>query len=180
MNHLKVSLPAPLTGVERGRNEVESPPRLPVRERGEPPPTVPGGAASEQALQGLAGDIAKLALAMQTRDRLAQSEAARVGVELGTAVAERLVGEALAANRQGLGRALLTALERMQPARQVVVRGHADDMKVLEKQLAEHAGLERYRQLLVLQPDDDCERGQWKLEADDWFMEWDAARSLAE
>ena len=68
----------------------------------------------------------------------------------------------------------------MQPARTVGVHGHPLDLALLERLLTDHADLGRYRDMLTFRQDASCVRGQLRVDADDWFIEWDTARSLAE
>src|SRR5207302_2851023 len=97
-----------------------------------------------QDLQKLVAEWDRLVRQIQTRERRVLAEAAQMSVELGTAIAERLIGSEIAANRQRLDRIVLGALERMQAARSIVMRGHPDDLALLTRQLAEHVDAARY------------------------------------
>jgi flagellar biosynthesis/type III secretory pathway protein FliH len=156
------------------------------------PPTPPASPAPSGAsvaapdnqdvasLQKLLAELARVVQEMQTRDRRTLDEVAQMTVELGTALAERLLGAEIAANRQRLDSIVSAALDRMQAARSIVARGHPDDLALLKQQLTENAELKRYRTLLTFRREDTFQRGHWKLEADDWFVEWDVSRSLSE
>jgi flagellar biosynthesis/type III secretory pathway protein FliH len=179
MHRHKVWLPARLTGVTRAPSAPSAPAAsLAATPAHEPAPIQP--CLDPQTLRTVLAELARLGQEMQTRDQRVLGEVARLSVELGTAIAERLVGAELAANRQRLDRIVRGALERMQAARSVVLRGHPDDLALLERQIAEHQELDHYRDVLSCRPDESFQRGQWKLEADEWFIEWDTPRSLAE
>lgn len=148
----------------------------------------PGPAASAlaapahdmSAFRSLLQELTELAQKLKERQSLAFGEVAQMSVELAAAIAERLVGEAIAADRQRLDRIVLGALERMPSARTIVVRGHAADLALLERLMDEHLDLGACREILTLRPDENRARGQLSVEADDWFVEWDTPRSLAE
>ncbi len=182
MSRARVTLPMRLTGIARAR-EVQAAPTPPVSQAAQAvaaAPTAPPPATDVQGINQLANEFSKLTHALHGYDREAAGAIARAAVQIGIAVAERLLYEALAADRQRLDRAVLGALERMQPTRQVVVHGHAADLALLRRQMDEHADLESFRHLMTLQVDETCNRGQWKLDSDDWFMEWDTQRGLTE
>ncbi len=132
------------------------------------------------ALSSLVAELADLAHKAKMRESRALGDLAQASVELAAAIAERLIGTAIAADRQRLDRIVLDALERMQPARAVGVRGHPSDLALLERLLSEHTDLGRYREILTFREDEACVRGQLRVEADDWFIDWDTPRSLAE
>jgi flagellar biosynthesis/type III secretory pathway protein FliH len=131
-------------------------------------------------LQKLLAELTLLVQEFQAQDRRTLGEVAQMSVELGAAIAERLVGAEIAANRQRLDRIVLGALDRMQAARCIVLHGHPDDVALLASQIAEQADLQRYRDVLTFRREETFQRGQWKLEADDWFLECDVPRCLAE
>jgi flagellar biosynthesis/type III secretory pathway protein FliH len=131
-------------------------------------------------LRNVLADLANLAQKIKTQEQRTLGEVAQMTVELAAALAERLVGAAIAADRQRLDRIVVSALEKMPSAHAVVVRGHPADLALLERLLTEQADLTPHRELLTLRQDEGCVRGQLKLEADDWFIEWDTQRSLAE
>jgi flagellar biosynthesis/type III secretory pathway protein FliH len=133
-----------------------------------------------QALRHLAAELTNVVQEMRARDRQALDEIARLSVEVGTALAERLLNTEIAANRQRLDRIVAMALERMPTSRSIAVHGHPDDLALLERQWAEHLDPTRYRDVLVLRPDEACQRGQIKLETDELFIAWNTQRCLAE
>jgi flagellar biosynthesis/type III secretory pathway protein FliH len=190
MHRHKVTLPGRLSGITRVSNAATPPPPPQAPPPMAAPPAAPALAAVESApasqepdahaLPKVLAQLAGLVQEIQAQDRRTLGEVAQMSVDLGAAIAERLLGAAIAANRQRLDRMVLAALERMQASRSVVVRGHPDDLALLERQIGEHADLERYRDVLTFRRDEHFPRGQWKLEADDWFIEWDTQRSLAE
>jgi len=104
---------------------------------------------------------------------------ARVGVTLATAIAERLLEAEIAADRQRLDRIVQRSLEQMQAAQAIVVRGHPDDLSLLRRQLDTHS-LIGHSDDLVLRADATLQRGQLKIETDEWFLEWDTRRSASE
>jgi flagellar biosynthesis/type III secretory pathway protein FliH len=117
---------------------------------------------------------------LRTRERATIDDVAQTTVELSIALAERLVGAEIAADRQRLDLIVRDALERMQPTRTLTVWGHADDLAVMERQLAEHGELAEYRSALTFRAVKSGVRGVLKIEADDWFVQWDTQRSLTE
>ena len=114
---------------------------------------------------------------LRTQQRADIEKVAQTTVELGVALAERLVNAEIACDCQRLDRIVRDALERMQPGRAIVVRGHADDLALLQGQLAEHGEIGG---ALTFRAEKACERGQVKIEADEWFIEFDTQRSLTE
>jgi flagellar biosynthesis/type III secretory pathway protein FliH len=152
------------------------------------PPLAPTGEVAERtqavadakALRTLVAELTSLIQQTRARDRQALDEVARLSVELGTALAERLLNVEIAANRQRLDRIVATALERMQTSRTIAVRGHPADLALLERQMAEQPDLARYRGVLTLRREETLQRGQIKLEADELFIAWDTPRCLAE
>src|SRR5207237_6948160 len=114
-------------------------------------------------------ECARLAQDIQTRDSRVLGDIARMSVELAVAIAEPLVGAAITADQQRLDRIVLGVLDRMPPARAILVRGHSDDLALLEKQIPGHADMERFRGMLTFRSEPACSRGQWKVEAEEWF-----------
>jgi flagellar biosynthesis/type III secretory pathway protein FliH len=137
-------------------------------------------AVDASVVGSILADLADLAQKIKTQEQRTLGEVAQMTVELAAALAQRLVGAAIAADRQRLDSIVVSALEKMPSAHAVVVRGHPADLALLERLLAEQADLAPHREILTLRPDESCVRGQLKLEADDWFIEWDTQRSLAE
>jgi flagellar biosynthesis/type III secretory pathway protein FliH len=146
----------------------------------DPAPSQASGQPESLALQQMMVDLARLVEQTRAHDRRVLDEVVRLSVELAVAIAERLLGTEIAANRQRLDAVVLGALERIQAGRTVAVHGHADDLALLQRQLAGHAEQDWLASALAYRPDDGCRRGQWKLQTDEWFMEWDTARCLAE
>ena len=176
MHHHKVILQARLAGVSRNVASV-------LLAKAEPPPMQPSPSQppiETASLRTVLTELTRLTDDIKSQERHALGEVAQMSVELAAIIAERLVGTAIAANRQRLDRIVLSALERMQSARSVAVRGHTDDLALLERLMAEHADLQSYSDILTFRHDEGCERGQLKLEAEDWFIEWDTPRCLAE
>ena len=144
-----------------------------------PAPPVPDP-AEVVALRNMLADLGRVTEKLRTHDRAKVADMAQTTVELGVAVAERLVFAAIAADRQRLDRVVRDALERMQPASTITVRGHADDLALLQRQLTDYAELKAAQDTLTLRPEKGCERGQVKIEAGECFAEWDTQRSLTE
>jgi flagellar biosynthesis/type III secretory pathway protein FliH len=177
MHQQKVQLKTRLSGLTQvPRLAAGDKPSLPAVPQ--PPPAPPKEELAQ--LRNLLAELARLAQEIQTRERQTQTEVAPVSVELGVAIAERLLAGEIAANRQRLDRIVANTLERMPAARFVVVHAHREDVALLQKLVAQHSDLERHRDLLTFRAEDNLKRGQLKLEADEWFAEWDTQRSLAE
>jgi flagellar biosynthesis/type III secretory pathway protein FliH len=125
-------------------------------------------------------ELTRLAKEIKARERTATVDAALLSVELGVAIAERLVGAAINTDRQRLDRIVLGVLEKMPAALCVTVRGHPGDIALLQSQLATHADWAKYKDLLKFRNEEAGERGKFKIEATDWFVEWDTQRCLTE
>jgi hypothetical protein len=151
-------------------------------------PAPPAAALSEPvpdpvevlALRNVLAELSRVVEKLGTQEHATIEKVAQTTVELGVALAERLVNAEIAADRQRLDRVVRDALERMQPARTLTVRGHADDLALLQRQLAEHAELAGFPGEFTFRPEKVGARGQLKIEADEWFIEFDTQRSLAE
>ena len=177
-----LKLPRRLTGIIHASSAVTCSPAvsaIPESKPVEQPLTVPPAAdfrAVNSMLDSLAALIGK---AKQQRSRTA-TEIAQQSVELGVAIAERLLGAAIALDRQRLDRMVAASLERLPATDSCVVRAHPDDVVLLRGQIDANAACEKWRESLVLQPDETCERGRLILEAGDLFVDWDTQRGLAE
>ncbi len=176
MRRHSVAFKNPLAGIAHGTQKIAS-----VPTSAPAPKAVPAAPAQEMlALRQLLADWKRLMLETQARQGPVVAEVTQMSVELGVAIAERLIGTEIAADRQRLERIVKSTLERMSAARFVVVRGHPDDLALLQRQIQEQADLQGYLDLLTFRPEETLQRGQFKLEADEWFIEWDTARSLAD
>ena len=133
-----------------------------------------------QALRTELSELTRWAKDVQAREKTAASDAAQLSVELGLAIAERLIGVQIAADRQRLHRIVADVLAKMPATRSVIIRGQSKDLALLQTQLAEHADWVSYKEMLHFRPDETGVRGRFKMESDDWFVEWDTQRSLAE
>ena len=164
-----VAFKKPLAGIAHGPHAIVA-----------APPAKAIAAPETPALRSLLAECQRLADDVKRRRQPAFTEVAQMSVELGVALAERLIGAEIAADRQRLGRIIETTLERMSAARFVVVRGHPADLALLQQQMDAQTDLHRYRDLLTFRPEATLKRGQFKLEADEWFTEWDTNRALAD
>jgi hypothetical protein len=175
----KLVLTGRLAGITRSEANAEA---------GAAPPAAPPAAPAAQApasidspaIASLLAELTRLVKNVQTDDRRARAAAAQMSVELGVAIAGRLLNTAIAADRQRLDRIVLQILERQKATRPVTVHGHPDDLTLLERQLTANPDAQRCRSLLSLRRDEACPRGQLKLETDEWFCAWDTERSIAE
>lgn len=136
--------------------------------------------ADNDCLGKLSGALSNLIAELQLGRQRTLGDLARESAELGVAIAERLVGTAIAIDRQRLDEVVMALLERIQPTGAVVIHGHPSDLALMQHQIAEHASLHQRQPALAYQPDAGCERGRLKLEAGDLFVEWDTQRCLAE
>jgi flagellar biosynthesis/type III secretory pathway protein FliH len=143
----------------------------------EPAPAV-ADSIDSVALRTMLAELGRAVEKLRTQEHAAIEKIAQTTVELGVALAERLVNAEIASDRQRLDRIVRDALERMTPARTITVRGHADDLGLLQRQLAEQS--ETAGSAFTFRAEKACERGQVKIEADDWFIEFDTQRSLTE
>src|ERR1051325_10525756 len=137
-------------------------------------------AADVRAFRDLLASLGTLVADARSRNQRFKRDLAQTGVELGVAIAERLLGAAIPRDRQRLDALVAECLERLQPGRAVAVLAHPDDLALLQRQLAEHSGPDAWQASLNLHPDITCPRGKLTLEADGLFVEWDTQRSLAE
>ncbi len=174
MHRQSVAFKKPLAGIAHGPHKIAA---LSVAT---PKAAQPAAVQEIPALRNMLADWQRLILEIQARQAPPHAEVAQMSVELGVAIAERLLGTEIAANRQRLQRIVQSTLERMPAARFVVVRGHPDDLSLLQKQVREHAELQGHDDVLTFRPEESLKRGQFKLEADEWFTEWDTTRSLAD
>ena len=150
---------------------------LPFAKTPNPAPAEPVPDPAELlATRNMLAELGRMVEKLRAHEHAAIEEIAHTAVELGVALAERLVNAEIVSDRQRLDRIVRDALERMTPARAITVRGHASDLALLQRQLAEQGEIGA----LTLRPEKACERGQVKIEADEWFIEFDTQRSLAE
>jgi flagellar biosynthesis/type III secretory pathway protein FliH len=147
--------------------------------RAEEPPVVEA-ATDTVAIQGLHQAIAEFLASLHSQRAGLASEIAQASVELAVQIAERLLGNELAANRQRLDQIVLSSLERIQASRAIVIKANPLDLQLLQQQLTENTVPDHYKELLNFQRDDSCPRGRLKLETDELFIEWDTQRSLTE
>lgn len=137
-------------------------------------------AKEAEALRGLLGALGGVVKDLKARRPPTIDEIARLSVEVGVALAERLLCAEIVADRQRLDRIVQHALERLPGSNSVAVRAHPDDIVLLERQLLDNADLKGVRETLTLKNDGSLPRGHLKLEADDWFAEWNTATALTE
>jgi flagellar biosynthesis/type III secretory pathway protein FliH len=137
-------------------------------------------AKDAQALHELLVALGRQVEELRGRRRQTIGDISGLSVELGVALAERLLGAEIAADRQRLDAIVQQALTRLPAARAITVRAHPDDIALLERQLDDHADLKACRDTMTLRADMDIARGQLRLDAGEFFVEWDTARTLAE
>jgi flagellar biosynthesis/type III secretory pathway protein FliH len=171
---LKVKLTRGLTGVTEAAPAISQ-----VRIPAAPAPAVSVPLVTS-AVQNDLAELGRLAKEIQARKQMTAADVAQLSVELGVAIAERLVGAAINTDRQRLERIVLGVLDKMPAANAVTVRGHAGDIALLQRQLAGHKDWANYKELLKFRPDDSAQRGRFKIQAEDWFVEWDTQRCLKE
>src|SRR5436305_2075756 len=139
MHRHKLILRGRLAGISQGPAPAPDAPGL-VTETSETRPTLAAhtqAAVPDVPTAALLTSLTGLVDEIQKQKRQAPGELAQLSVELAAAIAERLVGAAIGANRQRLDRIVVSALERMQVKHSVVVRGHAEDIALLERLLGE-------------------------------------------
>lgn len=136
-------------------------------------------ASDKKAFQELMASLAQAVDTLRAQRAQTPAEIAQASVELGIAIAERLLETEIAADRQRLDRIVRTALERIPSNRAVVLRAHPDDVALVRQQM-ENSPPDRRDDLIAFQPDGAIPRGQIKLEADEVFVEWDTQRALAD
>jgi flagellar biosynthesis/type III secretory pathway protein FliH len=180
-----IKLGGPLAGVSIAAKTNSSPPVANDVLSFAPPllvePSKPAPTAADiLALHNLVAELGSVIEKLKTQESATIDSIAQATVELAVALAERLLTAEIAADHQRLDRIVRDALERMQPARTITVRGQADDLSLLQRQIAEHDELLGSRTALTFRTEKACERGQLKIEADDWFVEFDTQRSLTE
>ncbi len=137
-------------------------------------------AREAQALRDLLAALGHQVQELRGRRQQSIGEIARLSVELAAVLAEDLVKTEIGADRQRLDRIVRGALERVPTVKAVTVRGHPDDIALLEKQLANHEDLQACGEMLTLRPDGAVARGRLTLEASEFFVEWDTASCLTE
>jgi flagellar biosynthesis/type III secretory pathway protein FliH len=125
---------------------------------------------------GLNAAVAEVRMTQEkTRNELAVA-AASLSVE----IAELLLHCEIARDRQRLDRILNAMLEQASAASGVVVRGHPDDLALLQKQLDEHTLIGAAGEELTFRADENASRGSLKLETADCLLEWNTPRYLAD
>jgi flagellar biosynthesis/type III secretory pathway protein FliH len=132
------------------------------------------------ALRNMVAELGRVVEKLRTREQAKIESVAQTTVELAVALAERLVNAEIAADRQRLDRIVREALERIQPARAVTVRGHDDDLALLQHQINDQPEIAVGGNVFTFRPDKACERGQLKIEVDERFIDFDTQRSLME
>lgn len=178
MHRHLISLPRHLAGVARSAPPV-SPAPAPEPMLAERALAAPE-AATTQALNGMLDSLASVIDSARQQRQGTIACLASQSVELGVAIAERLLGAAITLDRQRLDLIVLTSLERLPPTNTVALRGHPADIALLQRQLEENETLGRWRETFTFQQDETCVRGRLILETGDLFVEWDTQRSLAE
>lgn len=181
MHRKKIHLGGTLTGVAlapSGRPHAPVADVLPIAPPPPPPePAPPVDSAETVALRKTLAELGQMIHKLRSQRRMSSEQIAQATVELAVTLAERLLHAEIACDRQRLDRVVRAALDRMPPANAITMRGNADDLALLEKQLAEQPATEI---VLTFRPDVTCPRGQLKIEADDWFAEFDTERALTE
>jgi len=133
-----------------------------------------------QAVQQMLATLGRMVEEFHARQKRSAKDIAQMTVELAVAMAERLLKTHIDADRQRLDRIAQHALERASATESFTIRANPQDIALLERQLAEATDADAPRSALKLVGDATYARGQMKFEADDWLVEWDTARSLAE
>lgn len=168
-----LALPMVLSGVRRAA------PAPPVAAP-TPSPAQMQAAADARAFADLLGSLTQLVDQLrQQRARTAEG-LAQQSVAIGVAIAERLLGQHLALDRQRLDEIVLRSLRHLPASGKVVVRLHAADLALLQRQMQEHGVLDLHRDRLEFKQDPAGVRGRLTLDAEDLFVEWDTQRSLQE
>src|SRR5262249_44220530 len=112
MSRARITLPTRLTGIARVREAPPAATPTAVQPAPTPPPAppTPPRATDDQVMNQLANELSKLSHVFQARDCEAAGAIARAAVHLGVTVADRLLGEAVAVDRQRLDRTVRAAL----------------------------------------------------------------------
>jgi flagellar biosynthesis/type III secretory pathway protein FliH len=113
----------------------------------------------------------------RSQRRQTAAEISRIAVEIGVAIAERLLCNEIKTDRQRLDRIVRLSLGRLPAARAVIVRAHPNDVALLQSNEAFDASVS---DTLTLRADTGCARGHLILECGEFFVEWDTMKSLAE
>ncbi len=146
-----------------------------------PPPPAQAPIAEQQLrIDALAEALRGVVEAVESQRQMHRAELLEASIELGLAIAEKLVGAAVALDRHRLDLLVLEMLERAQPNKPIVIRANAVDLELLERQLANSTTLEYRQAAMTFRPDDSCARGQLRVETGELFLELDLPRALAE
>ncbi len=179
MNHRKaIVLPARLVGVVAQGTEAPAPPPV-VAPRPEPvvSPDERDRAAVRELLAKLTEAVRQLAAA---RQRLPLDELRQAAVELGMAVAARLIHARIAAGDFGIEQLVRDALDQLPGREPAVVRLHPEDVALLERRLNGDLAVFHADRALRLQPDPTLGRGDCRVQAGDLSV-WSSLRAqLAE
>lgn len=188
MHRQKIIVGGNLTGVVQTANDrphfAPPPPSevLPFARPAEPEPTAPpppvvaSNPAEIAAVRSMLAELGPILAKLRSREQATTEQIAQAAVELGVALAERLLATHIAQNRQRLDRIVRDAIDRMPRTDTVTIRGHADDLALLEKLLAEGDA----EPAISFRAEPGCERGKVKIDANDWFVDFDTQRSLSD
>lgn len=127
-------------------------------------------------LRSLTGALDGLA----KRSQATRADIAELSVELGIAVAERLLASRIASDRQRLDRIVLAMLERVQSKQSIAIEANPADIAILKVQIQDSPEFASILDSCTFTANGALERGRLKLETNEMFVEWDTRRCLAE
>ncbi|MBI1832652.1 MAG: hypothetical protein HYR84_14525 [Planctomycetes bacterium] len=137
-------------------------------------------ASDAKALGDMLTVLASVVNELRTLRQAMIGNLAEMSVELGVAIAERLVGDAIAMNRQRLDQVVLDAMQRMHPNTAITIEAHPADIALLQSQVEASPALDTIRASLTFRPNPGRERGRVVVETGELFVEWDVRRCVSE
>lgn len=179
MRHVRaIPLPARLSAVALGAAVAPPAPPEPEPEPAPPPPEPV--ALDHERVQALLDRLSSVVADLADKQRTPLDEIQQAAVELGMAVAERLIYERIRAGEFGIEAIVQATLDRFPPQASVTVYLHPDDLALLQQRLGE-AGDSFFGACRIERiADTAIPRGDCKAQAGE-LMVWSALRrSLAE
>lgn len=179
MRHVRaIPLPAHLSAVALGAAPTppapEPPPALPPPAPQQPDPIEVDRARVQVLLARLADTVEQLALRQQTP----LDEIRQVAVELGMAVAARLIHTRIQADEHGIEAIVRATLDRLPPQQPAMLRLHPDDLALLQQRLGKECAEALGERRVELVADASLQRGDCKAQSGELAVWSELRRSL--
>ncbi len=176
MHRRTLQLKKPLVGILQATQEAAALHELPSTSK----PGTPHESLDAQATNAWLRSLAQVIDSVREHSRSLRVDIAELSVELGVAIAERLLASSLSGDRQRLDQIVLALLERVQSKQAVVIEVSPADLALLEVQTKANPDLQRIGESCAFKANPAFARGRLKLQTDEMFIDWDTQRCLAE